>query len=166
VVGLPDGEALGEFDGLVDGLALGEVDGLTVGEAEGEAEGLLLGDTDGEAEGLLLGEADGLLDGLTLGEVVGFAVGETLGELLGLLVGDVLGDVDGDMVLQFGFSSNTSIRIVSPHVLPSVLWAMSELLLSRSFITAPLSLQVQFPFAESALGSPPQYRLVMITSFT
>ncbi len=84
LLGLPEGEPLGDAETLAlgepDGLALGLADALALGEALGEPEGLALGLALGLADGLADGDAEGLAEGLALSDALGLARGDALGE--------------------------------------------------------------------------------------
>lgn len=97
---------------------------------------------------------------LTLvGEVVGLVGAEEI-------VGEALGEAVGDLVLQSGFSLKGSMIAVTPVVSPKVRLVIRSSFTSNSIIVAPDSLAKQLPFAASSPGYPPQYMLLMITSFT
>jgi len=100
MLGLDEGEALGETDtlGLKDGLALGETEAL----------GLKEGDALGEIEAL--GLRDGLVDGDTLGDTL--AEGLTDGDTLGDREGDALSDIDGLLLgLPLGLTLGLSLAL-------------------------------------------------------
>jgi len=114
MLGLFDGEILGELDGFnvylvgmkvgipgMIGLSDGFTVGVNVGFIDGENVGIYEGDLDGNIVGsnvgIIDGKYDGLFDGFCVGNFVGFVVGDCdiIGDIEGVFDGNFVGTWDG-----------------------------------------------------------------------